>query len=195
MVTGGAGFIGSHVVDLLIQQGYCVIVVDDLSGGKKEHVNREALFYQVDINDPGLEKIFQEEGPDYVCHLAAQISVSYSVGHPRIDAQKNIMGLLNMLDCARKSQVKGIVFSSSGGTIYGEPDTFPVSESCPFAPSSPYGIAKMTSEYYLDFYYRFYGLNYVSLRFANVYGPRQDPFGEAGVISIFTQKMLNGEAP
>lgn len=195
LVTGGAGFIGSHIADLLIKTGYDVIIVDDLSAGKTENIPRIARFYKIDINDPDFKDIFKKEKPAYVCHQAAQISVSYSVKHPRLDAQRNVMGLLNVLDYACQYQAKGIVFSSSGGTVYGEPKKFPVTEFYPFSPNSPYGIAKMASEYYLDFYYRFYHLNYVSLRYGNVYGPRQDPFGEAGVISIFIQKMLNGETP
>lgn len=195
MVTGGAGFIGSHIVDLLIEKDYAVIVVDDLSGGKKENVNKQAIFYELNINDPLLENVLAKEKPEYICHQAAQISVSYSVRHPRTDAQQNIMGLLNLLECVHNHPIKGFIFASSGGTVYGEPDTFPVQETHPFYPSSPYGIAKMSSEFYLDFYYRTYGVNYISLRYGNVYGPRQDPHGEAGVIAIFVNKMLNGETP
>jgi UDP-glucose 4-epimerase len=195
LVTGGAGFIGSHIVDLFVEKGYDVVVIDDLSGGKKENINNQANFYQLDINDPALKNIFKKEKPEYICHQAAQISVSYSVRYPKIDAQRNIMGLLNLLECAYDCHLKGIIFASSGGTVYGEPEVFPVSESYPFCPSSPYGIAKMSSEYYLEFYYHYHDLHYISLRYGNVYGPRQDPYGEAGVIAIFIQKMLHGDTP
>jgi len=195
LVTGGAGFIGSHIVDLLLQKNYEVIVIDDLSSGKKINLNESVRCHQVDINSPVLKSIFEEEKPDYVCHQAAQISVSYSVRNPLIDAQHNIMGTLNLLKCAYDNNTKGIVFASSGGTVYGEPDIFPINEETILNPSSPYGIAKMSSEYYLRFYCDYYNLNYISLRYGNVYGPRQDPHGEAGVIAIFIRKMINGEIP
>jgi len=195
IVTGGAGFIGSNIVDTLIEDGYDVVIIDNLSSGKKENINQQTCFYQVDINDPEIKNIFKREKPKYICHLAAQISVSYSVNNPRVDAKHNIMGLLNLLEYAYVNDVKGIIFASSGGTVYGEPETFPISESTPFYPISPYGIAKMASEYYLHFYCHYYNLNYISLRYGNVYGPRQDPHGEAGVIAIFIRKMLNGEVP
>lgn len=195
LVTGGAGFIGSHIVDLFIENDYDVIIIDDLSGGKKENINDQASFYKMDINDPEIKEIIKKEKPEFICHQAAQISVSYSVKNPRIDANDNIMGLLNLLECASANDVKGIIFASSGGTIYGEAENFPISEGALFCPGSPYGIAKMTAEYYLDFYYHHYNLNYISLRYGNVYGPRQDPYGEAGVIAIFICKMLNGDAP
>ena len=195
LVTGGAGFIGSHIVDLFIENDYDVIIIDDLSGGKKENINDQASFYKMDINDPEIKEIIKKEKPEFICHQAAQISVSYSVKNPRIDANDNIMGLLNLLECASANDVKGIIFASSGGTIYGEAENFPISEGALFCPGSPYGIAKMTAEYYLDFYYHHYNLNYISLRYGNVYGPRQDPYGEAGVIAIFICKILNGDAP
>jgi UDP-glucose 4-epimerase len=195
LVTGGAGFVGSHIVDLFIDNNYDVIIVDDLSGGKKDNINKNARFYQIDINDTGIKNFISKEKPDYICHQAAQISVSYSVKNPKIDAQRNIMGLLNLLESSYSNDVKGIIFASSGGTVYGEPESFPISESSPFDPSSPYGIAKMSSEYYLKFYSDYYNLNYIALRYGNVYGPRQDPYGEAGVIAIFIRKMLNGKVP
>jgi UDP-glucose 4-epimerase len=195
LVTGGAGFIGSHVVDLFLKKNYEVIVIDDLSSGNKANLNKNAKFYQVDINSPEIKNIFKEENPDYICHQAAQISVSYSVRKPSIDSQRNIMGLLNLLECASENKVKGVVFASSGGTVYGEPEKFPINEKVIFNPTSPYGISKMASEYYLRFFNNYYNLNYISLRYANVYGPRQDPYGEAGVIAIFIRKMINGEAP
>src|SRR6056297_2000515 len=195
LVTGGAGFVGSHIVDLFINNHYDVIIIDDLSGGNKENINKNACFYQIDMNDIGIKSIISKEKPDYICHQAAQISVSYSVKNPKIDAQRNIMGLLNLLESSSSNNVKGIIFASSGGTVYGEPDCFPINEKAVFNPTSPYGIAKMSSEYYLRFYCKVYNLNYVSLRYGNVYGPRQDPYGEAGVIAIFIRKMLSGEVP
>lgn len=195
LVTGGAGFIGSHIVDLLIQQGYELIIIDDLSSGKKENINPQARFYQININDSALQEVFNIVKPDYVCHQAAQISVSYSVVHPRSDAQVNIVGLLNILEVAFKNKVKGFIFASSGGTVYGTQETFPITENSPLYPASPYGISKMTSEFYLNFFYQTHRLNYISLRYGNVFGPRQDPYGEAGVIAIFIGKMLRGETP
>jgi len=197
LVTGGAGFIGSHIVDLLIDNNYKVVIVDDLSSGREENVNKKARFYKLDISDQnGLAEVFKQEKPDYVCHEAAQISVSFSVRHPLFDVQTNILGSLNLLQCCLMNhQVKGIVFASSGGTIYGEPEHFPITEDYPFRPQSPYGISKVAVEHYLDFYQKNYYLPYVALRYGNVYGPRQDPYGEAGVIAIFIEKMLKGEIP
>jgi len=196
LVTGGAGFIGSHIVDLLIKNNYKVVIVDDLSSGREENINKNARFYKLNITDQkGLAKVFKKEKPDYVCHEAAQISVSFSVRDPLFDAQTNIFGSLNLLQYCVNYQVKGIVFASSGGTIYGEPERFPISEDYPFKPQSPYGISKVTIEYYLDFYQKNYHIPYVALRYGNVYGPRQDPYGEAGVIAIFIEKMLKGEIP
>jgi len=196
LVTGGAGFIGSHIVDLLIEDNYRVVVVDDLSSGREENLNKDTQFYKLSITDKkGLKEVFQQERPDYVNHQAAQISVSLSVRDPLFDAQTNILGSLNLLQCCVDYQVKGIVFASSGGTIYGEPEHFPVSEAHPLRPLSPYGISKVAVEHYLDFYQKSYNLAYVSLRYGNVYGPRQDPYGEAGVIAIFIEKMLKGEIP
>lgn len=196
LVTGGAGFIGSHIVDLFIENNYRVVVVDDLSSGREENLNKDAQFYKLNITDKkGLEGVFQQERPDYISHQAAQISVSLSVRDPLFDAQTNILGSLNLLQCCVDYQVKGIVFASSGGTIYGEPEHFPISEAHPLQPLSPYGISKVTVEHYLDFYRKNYNLPYVSLRYGNVYGPRQDPYGEAGVTAIFIEKMLKGKIP
>jgi len=196
LVTGGAGFIGSHIVDLLIKNNYKVVIVDDLSSGREENINKNARFYKLNITDQnGLAEVFKKEKPDYVCHEAAQISVSFSVRDPLFDAQTNILGSLNLLQYCVNYQVKGIVFASSGGTIYGEPEYFPISEDYPFKPQSPYGISKVAIEYYLDFYQKNYHIPYVALRYGNVYGPRQDPYGEAGVIAIFIKKMLKGEIP
>jgi len=196
LITGGAGFIGSHIVDLLIDNNYKVVVVDDLSSGREENVNKKARFHKLNITDQnGLAEVFEQEKPDYVCHEAAQISVSFSVRDPLFDAQTNILGSLNLLQCCVSNQVKGIVFASSGGTIYGEPEHFPITEDYPFRPQSPYGISKVAVEHYLDFYQKNYNLPYTALRYGNVYGPRQDPYGEAGVIAIFIEKMLKGEIP
>jgi UDP-glucose 4-epimerase len=196
LVTGGAGFIGSHIVDLLIKNNFKVVVVDDLSSGREVNINRSARFYKLNITDQkGLAEVFRKEKPDYVCHEAAQISVSFSVRDPLFDAQTNILGSLNLLQCCVNYQAKGIVFASSGGTIYGEPGLFPISEGCTFNPQSPYGISKTAIEYYLDFYQKNYHIPYIALRYGNVYGPRQDPYGEAGVIAIFIEKMLRGEIP
>ncbi len=196
LVTGGAGFIGSHIVDLLIKNNYKVVIVDDLSSGREENINKNARFYKLNItNQKGLAEVFKKEKPDYVCHEAAQISVSFSVRDPLFDAQTNILGSLNLLQYCVNYQVRGIVFASSGGTIYGEPEHFPISEDYPFKPQSPYGISKAAIEYYLDFYQKNYHIPYVALRYGNVYGPRQDPYGEAGVIAIFIEKMLKGEIP
>jgi UDP-glucose 4-epimerase len=196
LATGGAGFIGSHIVDLLIENNYKVVIVDDLSSGREENINKKARFYKLNItNQKRLTEVFKQEKPDYVCHEAAQISVSFSVRDPLFDAQINILGSLNLLQCCVNHQVKGIVFASSGGTIYGEPEHFPISEDCPFRPQSPYGISKVAIEHYLDFYQKNYNLDYLSLRYGNVYGTRQDPYGEAGVIAIFIEKMLKGEIP
>ncbi|MEA1940417.1 MAG: SDR family NAD(P)-dependent oxidoreductase, partial [Candidatus Caldatribacteriota bacterium] len=185
LVTGGAGFIGSHIVDLFIKNNYKVIVVDDLSSGRKENLNQNAEFYKFDITDiQKLEKVFEQGKPDYVVHEAAQISVSLSVRDPSLDARINILGSLNILQCCVKYGIKGVVFASSGGTVYGEPTKFPVKEDQPLLPLSPYGISKVTVEHYLNFYKKNFNLDYVALRYGNVYGPRQDPYGEAGVIAI-----------
>ncbi len=196
LVTGGAGFIGSHIVDLFIENNYEVVIVDDLSSGREENINQRAKFHKTDITDQErLAEVFEREKPDYVCHEAAQISVSFSVRDPLFDAQTNILGSLNLLECCINHQIKGIVFASSGGTIYGEPEIFPITEDYPFKPQSPYGISKVAVEHYLDFYQKNYNFPYVALRYGNVYGPRQDPYGEAGVIAIFIEKMLKGEIP
>lgn len=196
LVTGGAGFIGSHIVDLLIENNYRVVVVDDLSSGREENLNKDGQFYKLSITDKkGLDEIFQQERPDYVSHQAAQISVYLSIRDTLFDAQTNILGSLNLLQCCVDYQVKGIAFASSGGTIYGEPEHFPVTEAHTFQPLSPYGISKVAVEHYLSFYQKNYNLANVSLRYGNVYGPRQDPYGEAGVIAIFIEKMLKGEVP
>lgn len=196
LVTGGAGFIGSHLVDKLIDKGYNVIAVDNLSTGKSEYINNKVLFYQIDItNIDAIKQVFQVHKPSTVFHLAAQISVSRSTREPAFDALTNVVGTVNLLEASIENGTKKFVFSSSGGVVYGEVDEYPIKETMPFAPVSPYGISKMTGEYYLRFFKREKGLDYAALRYANVYGPRQDPYGEAGVVAIFINKILKGEKP
>ncbi|MCD6574417.1 NAD-dependent epimerase/dehydratase family protein [Candidatus Aerophobetes bacterium] len=195
LVTGGAGFIGSHLVDRYIKEGWDVVIVDNLSTGKREQINPRAKFYQMSVLDRKIKDIFKKEKFDLVNHHAAQINVRFSVEKPQIDVKENILGTLNLLDACQTSGVKNFIFISSGGAIYGEPKSLPVKETYPKAPLSPYGIDKLAIEFYLFFYKKFFEINYVCLRYANVYGPRQDPSGEAGVIAIFSQKMLKGEVP
>ena len=193
LVTGGAGFIGSHLVDRLVQEGHEVVVVDNLSTGKRRNLNRAARFYKLDIQSWRLERVFRNERPNIVMHLAAQMDVRKSVEEPIFDAQVNVLGMLNVLQQAVRHGVRKVVFSSSGGAIYGEQEIYPAPESHVTRPLSPYGISKLCGEQYLSYYQRVSGLQMVSLRYANVYGPRQDPDGEAGVVAIFIQKLLNNE--
>ena len=195
LVTGGAGFIGSHIVDRLVQEGYGVVVADNLATGKRRNINRAANFYRADIRSRWLERVFRRERPAIVCHHAAQMDVRRSVQDPMFDAETNILGTLNVLRYAIKYGVRKFIFASSGGAVYGEPEKLPVSESHPTRPMSPYGISKAVGDEYLRYFYDADGMEYVSLRYANVFGPRQDPYGEAGVVAIFTQKMLQGEQP
>jgi UDP-glucose 4-epimerase len=193
LVTGGAGFIGSHLVDRLVQEGHEVIIVDNLATGKRRNINRAARFYKLDIQSWRLERVFRNERPNVVMHLAAQMDVRKSVEDPMFDAQVNILGTLNVLQQAVRHGVRKVVFSSSGGAIYGEQETCPAPESHLTQPLSPYGLSKLCGEQYLSYFQRVSGLQVVSLRYANVYGPRQDPEGEAGVVAIFIQKLLNNE--
>ncbi len=195
LVTGGAGFIGSNIVDAYTGKGHEVFVLDDLSSGSLDNLSSKAKFFQMDIRDPQVEKIFQENKFDVVNHLAAQMDVRHSVADPIFDAGVNIIGTLNLLENCIKSGVKKVIFSSTGGAIYGEQDYFPADENHPTRPLSPYGIAKLSVEKYLFYYNAIHGLKYVVLRYANVYGPRQNPHGEAGVVAIFTSKLLKGEEP
>lgn len=193
LITGGAGFIGSHIVDACLAAGHQPAVVDNLSSGSRENVAPGVPLYEVDVCDPAaLARVFDEFQPEAVCHQAAQMSVSRSVREPAFDAQVNIMGLINVFDQAVRVGAKRIVFASSGGVLYGDV-TEPAPEETPAAPISPYGISKWAGEKYLEFYTREHGIHGVALRYANVYGPRQNPHGEAGVVAIFSKKMLAGE--
>jgi UDP-glucose 4-epimerase len=193
LVTGGAGFIGSHVVDALIDEGHTVVVVDDLSTGRAEFVNPQARFYQLDIRSPELAKVLHRERPELINHHAAHADVRQSVKDPLHDAEVNILGSLNLLECARRHGANKFVYASTGGAIYGEPVYLPCDESHPLNPICPYGVSKLTVERYLSYYGHAYGLQYTILRYPNVYGPRQDPTGEAGVVAIFARRMLLGE--
>lgn len=194
MVTGGAGFIGSHIVDRLIEQGAEVVVVDNLSTGRREYINSAAKFHKLNINDSRLEEIFAREDIDYVIHHAAQIDVQKSLEKPDFDAENNILGSIKLLEACRKHQVKKIIYASSAA-VYGIPDYLGIDEDHPVDPISFYGISKHTPEYYIKTYQKLYDLDYTILRYANIYGPRQDPKGEGGVISIFTDRMLEGKRP
>ena len=195
LVTGGAGFIGSHVVDLYIKKGYEVVIVDDISTGKIEYVNLKAKFYKININDTKLNNIFKKEKPDIVNHHAAQISVVESVKNPIYDATINILGTLNLLENCVRYGVKKFIFASTGGAIYEETEKIPVEQNHPTKPLSPYGVSKLAIENYLYYYKKIHNLDSAILRYANVYGPKQDPCGEAGVVAIFINKMLKGENP
>ncbi|MBI1822875.1 MAG: NAD-dependent epimerase/dehydratase family protein [Nitrospirae bacterium] len=193
LVTGGAGFIGSHIVDRLILEGHEVVVVDNLSTGKVRNIHQSAKFYKCDILHSKLERIIKNERPEVINHHAAQMDVRRSVEDPLFDAQVNILGLIHLMQFAVKYGTRHVVFASSGGAVYGEQNQIPAVENQSTAPVSPYGISKLSGEKYLFYYKQNCGLDYTSLRYANVYGPRQDPYGEAGVVAIFTQKMLRNE--
>jgi UDP-glucose 4-epimerase len=194
MVTGGAGFIGSHVVDTFIKNDHEVVVVDDLSTGRRSNLNPAATFYQVDIRSPELAEVFEKERPQIVDHHAAQMDVRRSVDDPLFDADVNALGSIKLIELARQYDVERFIYISTGGAVYGEPEYLPCDEAHPVNPICPYGASKHTVEHYLFMYRELYGLDYVVLRYPNVYGPRQDPHGEAGVVAIFCGQMLN-EAP
>ncbi len=193
IVTGGAGFIGSHVVDRYLELGHEVMVIDDLTTGKREYVHPDAVFFHMDILDPRIERIFKDFKPDVVSHHAAQISVIKSTQDPIYDAQINILGSLRIIQYCLKYDVQRFIFISTGGALYGNPQTLPCKEEHPAHPLSPYGVAKLSVEKYLYAYHINYGFPYVVLRYGNVYGPRQDPYGEAGVVAIFTERMLRNQ--
>ena len=196
LLTGGAGFIGSHVADELIAKGNRVVIIDNLSTGFEYNINPESKFIKADITDfKKIEEIFAEELPEIVYHFAAQIDVRKSVSDPLFDARTNIMGTLNLIKISNDIKVKKFIFSSTGGAIYGDTDVRPTPENHPEWPLSPYGIAKLATDKFLNYYNEIFGLKYVSLRYGNVYGPRQNPHGEAGVVAIFLNKMLKGEQP
>ncbi|MCC6300316.1 MAG: NAD-dependent epimerase/dehydratase family protein [Anaerolineales bacterium] len=193
VVTGGAGFIGSHVVDLFLENGFEVVVLDDLSTGRASNLNRAAKFYQMDIRDQKVREVFAAERPDFVSHHAAQMDVRRSVAQPLFDADVNILGSINLIECAKEFGVKRFIYISTGGAVYGEPEYVPCDEAHPINPICQYGASKHTVEHYLFMYHVNYGLKYTVLRYPNVFGPRQDPHGEAGVVAIFTGKMMAGE--
>jgi UDP-glucose 4-epimerase len=195
LVTGGAGFIGSHIVDTYIANGHEVVVVDNLFTGKRKNLNASAKFYLMDIRSELLKVVFEIEKPEIVNHHAAQPSVPASMETPLFDAEVNITGIINLLECSVKYGAKKVIFSSSGGAIYGEAKTIPTSEEYPPSPLSPYAVSKFASEHYLNCYRNNYGLDFTNLRYANIYGPRQVPHGEASVIAIFMGKLLSGKVP
>ncbi|MDD5759840.1 MAG: NAD-dependent epimerase/dehydratase family protein [Desulfobulbaceae bacterium] len=194
LVTGGAGFIGSNVVDAYVAAGHEVVVIDNLFSGKLVNLNPKAKFYLMDIRSAEVKKMFAIEKFDVVNHHAAQMSVPASVVDPAFDADVNVKGFLNLLEAAKDNQVKKVVFISSGGAIYGEAKEYPTSEASHPVPLSPYAITKAVSEQYLAFYHHQYQLDYTVLRYANVYGPRQIPHGEAGVVAIFMDRLLNNQS-
>ncbi|MBU1118688.1 SDR family NAD(P)-dependent oxidoreductase [Patescibacteria group bacterium] len=196
LVTGGAGFIGSHIADAYVSEGHDVVVVDNLSTGKKENVNDSVHFYEVDICDKeALKKVFVEEQIEVVNHQAAHASVPESVKDPIHDLDVNIKGSVNLAELCKDYGVKKFIFASTGGALYGDAEITPTPETYPAKPISPYGVAKLSFEHYLHYYYTVFGLNYTVLRYANVYGERQDPHGEAGVVAIFSKKIAGDEQP
>lgn len=193
VVTGGAGFIGSHVVDRFLEKGFEVVILDDLSTGRSSNINPKAKLYKMDIRDPKVREIFEAERPDFISHHAAQMDVRRSVAQPLFDADVNILGSINLIECAKEFGVKRFIYISTGGAVYGEPEYVPCDEAHPINPICQYGASKHTVEHYLFMYHVNYGLKYTVLRYPNVFGPRQDPHGEAGVVAIFTGKMMAGE--
>ena len=193
LVTGGAGFIGSHIADACTAAGHQVLVMDDLSSGKPENVPPTARFERCDIRAPRAAAVVESFRPQAIVHHAAQMSVTRSVAEPAFDADVNVLGLINLVEAGRRSGLEKVVFASSGGTVYGEVDTYPITEEASTHPVCPYGVSKLAGEHYLFYYRRVFGLPYVALRYSNVFGPRQDPHGEAGVIAIFSKKLLAGQ--
>jgi len=193
LVTGGAGFIGSNVADRFVEDRHKVAIIDNLSTGVEANLNPKAKFHKVDIRSTVIDKIFEKEKPEILCHHAAQIDVRKSTQDPIFDAEVNIIGSLNLFNACVKHKVKKVIFASTGGAIYGEQEYFPADENHPANPLSPYGVAKLTIEKYLHLYREVYGIDFISLRYANVYGPRQNPFGEGGVVAIFTGRLLGNK--
>lgn len=193
MVTGGAGFIGSHVSEAYLSEGWEVTVLDDLSSGRRENVPDGAEFIELDVRSPELPELLKRRRFDVVNHHAAQVDVRVSVANPRHDASINVDGFLNLLEACRHSGVERVVYVSSGGVVYGEPEDLPVGETHEKAPVSPYGVTKLTGELYLDYYRAVHGMRSVALRYSNVFGPRQNPHGEAGVVAIFARLAMHGQ--
>jgi UDP-glucose 4-epimerase len=195
VVTGGAGFIASHIVDSYIAKGHEVFVIDNLSSGQKANLNPGAKLYSMDILDPKVPGVIGEIRPDVLNHHAAQMDVRRSVADPVFDATTNILGFLNLLEAGRAAGLRKVIFASSGGAMYGEQEKYPAPEDHPTRPASPYGVSKLTGENYLAYYHTTFGISYIALRYANVYGPRQNFKGEAGVIAIFIDQLLSGQTP
>jgi UDP-glucose 4-epimerase len=195
VVTGGAGFIASHIVDAYLHQGHEVHVIDDFSTGRKLNLNPNALLHKFNVADAEAARMIQKIKPDVLNHHAAQMDVRHSVEDPLFDARVNILGFLNLLEACKKAGTRRVIFASSGGAIYGDEEPIPADEDHPKKPMSPYGVSKMTGELYLAYYYMAFGMRYVALRYANVYGPRQSTKGEAGVVAIFISQLLAGKPP
>jgi len=195
IVTGGAGFIGSNIVDAYLERGHEVHIFDDLSTGQKANLNAKATLHELDIAAPEAARRIEQIKPDILCHHAAQMDVRHSVADPTFDARVNILGFINLLEAGKNTGVKKIIFASSGGAVYGEQERFPAAEDHVTRPASPYGVSKRAGELYLSYYYQAFGLPYIALRYANVYGPRQSAKGEAGVVAIFLSLLLQGKTP
>jgi UDP-glucose 4-epimerase len=195
VVTGGAGFIASHIVDAYAARGHEVHVFDDFSTGQRANLNAGAKLHTIDIADPQAARLIEQIKPDVLSHHAAQMDVRRSVADPAFDARVNIIGFINLLEGCRNAGVKKVIFASSGGAVYGEQEVFPAPESHVTQPASPYGVSKRAGELYLSYYRQAYGLAYIALRYANVYGPRQSPHGEAGLVAIFAAALCSGKTP
>ena len=195
VVTGGAGFIASHIVDAYIQLGHEVYIIDDFSSGQRRNLNPSAKVFDLDIADPKAAKSIAEIRPEVLNHHAAQMDVRRSVADPTFDARVNIIGFINLLEASKAAGVKRVIFSSSGGAVYGDREPIPAGEEHETLPLSPYGVSKLTGELYLGYYHMAFGLSYIALRYANVYGPRQSTLGEAGVVAIFISQLLAGKSP
>ena len=191
LVTGGAGFIGSHIVDAFLSAGHAVCAVDDLSTGFRHNLASGVPLHVVDIRDPQLSDVFEAEKPEVVCHQAARANVRESFEKPLLYAEVNVLGSLNVLECCRRFNIRKMIYASTGGAVYGAPEQLPVTEQHPINPLDPYGASKHHVEHYMHLYEKNFGISYTSLRYPNVYGPRQNPFGEAGVVAIFARQMLD----